>query len=552
MAKDWDPAEGPSITVTGKEESVNRGRYDFTEDVLNARAGDQEAFNNLYWKALPILEREAKRFFPKQQDREDALQETFIRIYEKLGTLHDPKTFMGWAITVCKTTCLNRLKSMEVHTGKDDFRPLNSEEDDDSFYAGMDTLTVSEYRRDVDPTAHVDKEHVESVVRAILEDLPENQQMCLALWMDGFSTKEIAEELGMPPGTVKSNINYAKKKVRSRLEKMLEEGTFDYHAISADPVSAFLYLLEQYYSRAPASAIGGDALLKTIQTGLESVSVGGGAAASAATALAQTGFRGGVHRLSQRPATAAVSLVATVALAVGVALGLQTLSPKMPAEVRDRVTTTEVLVEQEERVRDSGIEPEAQREDAEREDTNTNTEEAAVPSVTAVPTPGVTQGRGNGSGNASGRTRNTTVRSNGRLVASTLDDQTFGDTTGAAFAQGFTGLTAPLGVLKKVTIYVNNPSLQSDDLNLKIMFLNGLDNTVTVTAVENFEFRNIDGDVIAKTSFDLETPATIAANSYKFYSLTIPSGQFDRKVLEKMLEGSYIGKTDYSADIIYQ
>ena len=239
-------SEKAFVTVTEREtesEQMQKTEYfDFTDLVQDAQNGDQSAFETLYWKSYPFLEREAKKFYTEPADIDDALQETYLRIFQKLDTLKDPRTFLGWAITVCKRTLLNRVEYDERHFGKTELRPETSTEEEQ----GLDLLPAEEYRRDYDPNSFVDAAHVNDALRDVLNALPEHQQMCILLWSEGYTQREIAEELELPLGTVKSNLNYAKKKMTKVLLRMEKEGTFDYKAVASNPVAAFLYLLERY------------------------------------------------------------------------------------------------------------------------------------------------------------------------------------------------------------------------------------------------------------------------------------------------------------------
>ena len=263
---------------------------------------------------------------------EDALQEVYLRIYEKLGTLQDPKRFLGWALTICKRTLLNRIAYEERHHQLEDLRPDLSEEGE----AGMDLLPVEEYRKDLNPEAYLDQHVVTETVQGVLETLPENQQFCLFLWISGYSYQQIAEELSMPLGTVKSNLRYGKDKVTKRLTRMEREGTFDYHEVATSPMSAFLYLLERYLAGANAVPPSAGSLLPKVQ---ESI-LRGDVPSKVSTAQVKAGvLRTAWKRFTSDTATAVTSVLLVLAVAIGTALGVQTLSAESPVAPQEPSAT---------------------------------------------------------------------------------------------------------------------------------------------------------------------------------------------------------------------
>ena len=293
-------SEKAFVTVTEREtesEQMQKTEYfDFTDLVQDAQNGDQSAFETLYWKSYPFLEREAKKFYTEPADIDDALQETYLRIFQKLDTLKDPRTFLGWAITVCKRTLLNRVEYDERHFGKTELRPETSTEEEQ----GLDLLPAEEYRRDYDPNSFVDAAHVNDALRDVLNALPEHQQMCILLWSEGYTQREIAEELELPLGTVKSNLNYAKKKMTKVLLRMEKEGTFDYKAVASNPVAAFLYLLERYIEVVPAVPPEAASLFPKIQTAILSGDVAAACSEAVVNTVTKTVAAGTIRSVARK------------------------------------------------------------------------------------------------------------------------------------------------------------------------------------------------------------------------------------------------------------
>jgi RNA polymerase sigma factor (sigma-70 family) len=83
-----------------------------------------------------------------------------------------------------------------------------------------DTLYVSE--RVDDRARHAEIEEWPLVV-ALLRQLPDKQRMVMAWHLDGFTTIEIAEHIGIDSATVRSHLRHA----RTRLKALYAEQTTD-------------------------------------------------------------------------------------------------------------------------------------------------------------------------------------------------------------------------------------------------------------------------------------------------------------------------------------
>lgn len=507
-------------------------RIDFAEDVSRAVDGDDMSFESLYRTSFPYLEREASRFFEHPEDVEDALQETYLKIYEKLDSLQEPKAFLGWAITVCKRTCIDKKRRQAAREGKDDLWPSSSTEETD----GVEVLPADEYRKDIDPGAHVDASHVTDVVRIVLEGLPDDQESCLLLWMEGYSSQEIAEELAMNRSTVRSNLAYARKKVEKILTRMAREGTFDYRELSTDPLAAFLYLLERYFGTARAVPPMGDSVLSALKPLLNTAGVlaaegaieaglaGGGATVTGGAAAGSGGLIGAIKRIAKDPMTAVVAIVLAVALAIGIGVGIQAMTSQQPIAERDRLTTTRPAVD---RVPETTEAPEETPAEAPGPG---GEEEAAV----TVPVPANTPGGGGGgtttnNGNVI-RTVADLIRSDGRLTTFQTENSPFAANVSDAQAAdrslfGSNGLIAD----RSEMVFSSAGDLRDSD---GIIFSDLSVNNASKYTVRLNEFfyglwKNT-GENIAMGWFVPNTPTVLNSSDAVTYQLVFPEGYYQK------------------------
>lgn len=143
---------------------------------------------------------------------EDAAQEAFVQAYRQLPVLREPKAFPGWLRRIVVTQCNRMTRRQQVET--------------------------------VDMSAAVGKpapgalppevaEHAEMKQRVLtaLWALPENQRITTALYyINGYSTKEIAQFLDVPVTTVKKRLADAREQLKERMLAMVD------HAMKSRPL----------------------------------------------------------------------------------------------------------------------------------------------------------------------------------------------------------------------------------------------------------------------------------------------------------------------------
>ena len=167
-------------------------------------AGETEAFEALVLAHEKNVYNLALRMTGDPQDAEDMAQEAFLKAYRSLGDFRGESRFSVWLYRVVSNVCLDFLRRRSR-------RPSVSltEEDDEG----------EELQRDVpderfSPEALLERKLTREAVRAGLRELPEEQRQILLLReIEGLSYEEIGEILDLEPGTVKSRIFRARKRL---------------------------------------------------------------------------------------------------------------------------------------------------------------------------------------------------------------------------------------------------------------------------------------------------------------------------------------------------
>jgi RNA polymerase sigma-70 factor (ECF subfamily) len=151
-------------------------------------------------QVLPVknkLYRIALRYLTNQEDAEDAVQETMLRLWKRKEKLKDLKSIEAFAVTITKNLCLDKLRSKKFEGGEVEDYMLKTERD---------------------PHSRAEVSDAVQHVKQIIETLPEQQKVIIQLRdIEGYSNEEAAQMLEMNVVTLRVNLSRARKRVREEL-----------------------------------------------------------------------------------------------------------------------------------------------------------------------------------------------------------------------------------------------------------------------------------------------------------------------------------------------
>ena len=166
--------------------------------------GDSEAFSELVAAYQKNVYNIALRLLGSREDAEDLTQETFLTAYRRLGDFRGESRFSTWLCRIASNACIDALRRRK-HT---DALSL-TREDEDAEDAEWEIPDES-----LAPEALLSQKLTRDAVRRGLRELsPEGRQVLILRELEGMSYEEIGETLGLEPGTVKSRIFRARKKL---------------------------------------------------------------------------------------------------------------------------------------------------------------------------------------------------------------------------------------------------------------------------------------------------------------------------------------------------
>ena len=168
------------------------------------QAGETEAFEDLVRAHEKTVYNLALRMTGDAQDAEDMAQEAFLKAYRSLGDFRGESKFSVWLYRIVSNVCLDFLRRRSR-------RPSVSltTEDEEGEEQQWD---VPDER--LSPERLLEQKLTREAVQAGLRELPEEQREILLLReIRGLSYEEIGEILSLEPGTVKSRIFRARKRL---------------------------------------------------------------------------------------------------------------------------------------------------------------------------------------------------------------------------------------------------------------------------------------------------------------------------------------------------
>lgn len=214
-----------------------------TELVVKYQDGDNKAFEQIYdmtyrtakFTALKILNN-------NESDADDVLQDCYIKVMKKIGTLKNPSSFMGWFNMMIANQAKSVIRKNNPHfyekSKNEDYSKLDDEwskefedyndtdksEDyhDDSYDEErsigqskninfLDETSTENYDEFL-PGSDIEKEELCHTVMDMIDNLGEEKKTAVILYYyNKMTTREISESIGVSENTIKSRLLQAKK-----------------------------------------------------------------------------------------------------------------------------------------------------------------------------------------------------------------------------------------------------------------------------------------------------------------------------------------------------
>ena len=133
-----------------------------------------------------------KRYMKDHERAEEMAMNAFLAVFQKIGQYKSEGSFEGWILRIAVNCCLMELRK------KTDFKNETT----------PDAIALPH-------SSTADEILLEGDIEQMLKILPEGARLIFNLYaIEGFKHAEIAEQLSISEGTSKSQLNYAREKLK--------------------------------------------------------------------------------------------------------------------------------------------------------------------------------------------------------------------------------------------------------------------------------------------------------------------------------------------------
>ncbi len=243
-----------------------------------------EAYRAVYWTAFSLLKNEA--------DAEDVVQDTFVTLIESYDTIEDKTKVTAWLKKIAANKCLNRLTRTKTDAVEDEF------------FEDVEAVPEDFLPDSIVESADMRRIIMDIISKSLSEDI---RRTLILFYFDEMSTKEIAEALGVPEGTVRRRLNFARNKIKKEVEKYEKENNTKLFGMAALPFLSQLFIKEA--ELVPLKAMPAS-LIATLSASAKASAQGAGIKVAASAAKKGTGIM--INKIVIGGIASAVAVGATV------------------------------------------------------------------------------------------------------------------------------------------------------------------------------------------------------------------------------------------------
>ncbi|MDF1790384.1 MAG: sigma-70 family RNA polymerase sigma factor [Thalassobaculaceae bacterium] len=181
------------------------------------KAGDERAFERLVRDQGIRLLALARRMMRDEATAQDCLQDAFLSVHRSIAGFEPHGSLGGWLHRITVNACLMRLRTAKrlAETPIDDLLPdFNG-----------NGLRLGEPRTEIrDPETELEVNRVRRFVREKIDELPDGYRIVLLLRdIEGYSTREAAEMMGIAEGALKVRLHRARAALKTLVEPLWDE-----------------------------------------------------------------------------------------------------------------------------------------------------------------------------------------------------------------------------------------------------------------------------------------------------------------------------------------
>ncbi|MEM6641723.1 MAG: sigma-70 family RNA polymerase sigma factor [Bacteroidota bacterium] len=165
--------------------------------IEQSQRGDQQAMKALYSAYAHAMYNICRRMMGEEEEAKDVLQDAFVDVFDKLGTLRDVGMFSSWIKRIVVNRCINAIRKKKIEIEEiSESMVVPAEEESNFDYTNFQAAQVL----------------------SAIDKLPKGCRTVLSLYLfEGYDHKEIGEILGVSESASKAQYCKAKGKIRVML-----------------------------------------------------------------------------------------------------------------------------------------------------------------------------------------------------------------------------------------------------------------------------------------------------------------------------------------------
>jgi RNA polymerase sigma-70 factor (ECF subfamily) len=171
-----------------------------TEAIGHCQKGNITGLHVLYEMHRTKVFNLSWRMLGSPQDAEDALQEIFLKVFDRIKNYRGESAFSTWLYRMTTNYCLDLLRRRKILA-----------------FLGFENTPEVQDKKDSEKAIDLG---FSPVIGKAMAKLPDKQRACLLMReMEDLSYEDIASALRISLGSVKSNIHRAKAFLKEQLQK---------------------------------------------------------------------------------------------------------------------------------------------------------------------------------------------------------------------------------------------------------------------------------------------------------------------------------------------
>jgi RNA polymerase sigma factor (sigma-70 family) len=172
--------------------------------ISNDRKYQQKVYELFYGKMMGVC----LRYAANRDEAKDILQDGFIKVFDKIKTFNREGSLEGW------------IRRIMTNTAIDNFRKNRNNYAIIDYNQQIETLENREDENEEQEDSILNKIKPEEILKLVQMLTPAYRTVFSLFVVDGYSHKQIAQELGISEGASKSNLSKAKARIKILLNEL--------------------------------------------------------------------------------------------------------------------------------------------------------------------------------------------------------------------------------------------------------------------------------------------------------------------------------------------